>query len=338
MRLMNLPMTAVALAALAALSAPAQPAADTPSPPSPPSPTARASADDFAALPVYPEAARLEAFLDNEAVFLEKARTFDRLHTRLADLLLARATALQKEGGTGEGDALVEDARKNLAMARQAYELGLRRYPDNPSLQNYLGELLYDRFDEPQRAVELWLKAVALDASHGRAHNNLGIHFFHVGTYGEGLKHLDAALALEPDNPDYLFNMAQMYLVHWPNLMTLRQWTAAETYAEAMRVSEKAAALAPKDFELARDHALNFFAAERMNAKPDWKKAAKAWTAARAAARNDDEVFNAWMNEGRVWLRAQNGKEAERCFLAASALRPQSRLAQGLLTDARSLK
>lgn len=335
MRLTNLFLTAAALAAGAVLSASAQPAADAPSPPPP---TARASADDFAALPVYPEVARLEAFLDNEAVFVEKARTFDRLHTRLADLLLARATALQKEGGAGEGAALVEDARKNLALARQAYELGLRRHPDNPSLQNYLGELLYDRFDEPQRAVELWLKAVARDASHGRAHNNLGIHFFHVGQYGQGLKHLDAALALEPDNPDYLFNMAQMYLVHWPNIMTLRQWTAAKTYAEAMRVSEKAAALAPKDFELARDHALNFFAAERMNAQPDWKKAAKAWTAARAAARNDDEVFNAWMNEGRVWLRARNGKEAERCFLAASALRPQSRLAQGLLTDARSLK
>ena len=336
MRLMNLLMTAAAVAALAVLSASAQPAAD--APPPPPPPTAHASADDFAALPVYPEVARLEAFLDDEAVFVEKARTFDRLHTRLADLLLARARVLQKEGGTGEGAALVEGARKNLAMARQAYELGLRRHPDNPSLQNYLGELLYDRFDEQQRAVELWLKAVALDASHGRAHNNLGIHCFHVGQYAEGLKHLDVALALEPENPDYLFNMAQMYLVHWPNLMTLRQWTAAETYAEAMRVSEKAAALAPEDFELTRDHALNFFAAERMNAQPDWKKAAKAWAAARAAARNDDEVFNAWMNEGRVWLRAQNGREAERCFLAASALRPQSRLAQGLLTDARSLK
>ena len=334
MRLTNLLMVAAALAAGTVLSAAAQPAADAPSPP----PPARASADDFAALPVYPEVARLEAFLDDAAVFVEKARTFDRLHTRLADLLLARATALQKEGGAGEAEALVDDARKNLALARQAYELGLRRHPDNPSLQNYLGELLYDRFDEQQRAVELWLKAVAADAAHGRAHNNLGIHYFHVGQYGEGLKHLDAALALEPDNPDYLFNMAQMYLVHWPNIMTLRQWTAAETYAEAMRVSERAAALAPKDFELARDHALNFFAAERMNAQPDWKKAAKAWTAARAAARNDDEVFNAWMNEGRVWLRAQNGREAERCFLEAVALRPQSGLAQGLLTDARSVK
>lgn len=336
MRLMNLLMVAAAFSAGAALSAPAQPVSDAPS--SPPPPTARASADDFTAVPVYPEVARLEAFLDNEAEFVERARTFDRLHTRLADLLLARATALQKEGGSGEGAALVEDARKNLAMARQAYELGLRRYPDNPPLQNYLGELLYDRFDEQQRAVELWSKAVARDAAHGRAHNNLGIHCFHVGQYAEGLKHLDAALALEPDNPDYLFNMAQMYLVHWPNLMTLRKWTAAETYAEAMRVSEKAAALSPKDFELTRDHALNFFAAERMNAQPDWKRAAKAWTAARRAARNDDEVFNTWMNEGRVWLRARSGKEAERCFLAAAALRPQSRLAQGLLTDARSLK
>ena len=334
MRLTNLLMVAAALAAGTVLSAAAQPAADAPSPP----PPARASADDFAALPVYPEVARLEAFLDDAAVFVEKARTFDRLHTRLADLLLARATALQKEGGPGEADALVEDARKNLAMARQAYELGLRRHPDNPSLQNYLGELLYDRFDEQQRAVELWLKAVAADAAHGRAHNNLGIHYFHAGAYGEGLKHLDAALALEPDNPDYLFNMAQMYLVHWPNIMTLRQWTAAETYAEAMRVSGKAAALAPGDFELVRDHALNFFAAERMNTKPDWKKAAKAWVAARKAARNQDEVFYTWMNEGRVWLRAQNGREAERCFLEAVALRPQSGLAQGLLTDARSLK
>ncbi len=294
--------------------------------------------DDFSSIPVQAPVTVLEQYLGNREEFIKKVRTFDRLHTRLADTLLGQSEGLARSGDAGEAAKKLEEARSHLAMSRQAYELGLKHFDDSAFLHNFLGELLYDRFDEQDAALRHWLKAVALDGNEHRAHNNLGIHYCHVGEYEKGFGHFDKALALDPENPDYLFNVAQNYLVYWPNVMTLRGWTGAETYAEAMRLSEKAAKLAPKEFELVKDYALNFFTAERMNAKPDWKKAAKAWQAAREAARTDDERFYTWMNEGRVHLKAENGKSAVECFEAAVAMRPQSDLARGLLSDAKALR
>ena len=284
------------------------------------------------------EKARIDGLLANETAAGDKMRAYDRLHQKLADIFAQRAQKLEKEGNREGAKPDVQRANAELTLARQAYELALQRYPDRAELHNYYGELLFDRFDEQEKGVGEWKRAVELDMKLGRAHNNLGIYLCHAGEYAEGLGHLDKAVQLEPDNPDYLYNLAQVYLVNRPQVMAIRKWTADELYKAAMTASETAAKLAPNDFELVVDYARNFFVAEQMGLTPEWESAAKAWQLARGLARNEEEKFNAWLNEARVWYKAGKSGKAAKCCEEALKIRPQSMVAQELLSMAREPK
>jgi Tfp pilus assembly protein PilF len=278
------------------------------------------------------EKARIDGFLANEASVGERVRAYDRLHQKLADIHARRAELLEKsEDKEGE----VRQANAELMLARHAYEIALQRYPGHARLHNYYGELLYDRFEEREKGVTEWKKALELDETQSRACNNLGIHLCHIGKYAEGLANLDRAVMLEPDNADYQYNLAQIYLAHWPQVMEIRRWTAGKLYAAAMTASKTAAKCAPKDYDLAADYARNFFIAEQMEIAPDWEGAAKAWQQVRKLARNEEEEFNAWLNEGRVWFKAGKGGKAVKCCEEALKIRPQSLVAKELMSLAK---
>ena len=278
------------------------------------------------------EMARVEGLLGDEASVVEKVRAYDRLHQKLADIHGRRGEALQKEGNKEEADKELRRANDELLLCRQAYETALERHPGLAGLHNYYGELLFDRFDEQKAGVEQWQKAVELDPKTARACNNLGIYQCHAGQYVEGLANLDKAVLLEPENPDYQYNLAQIYLTNWPQVVKIRNWTSDQVYKAAMTASETAARLAPTDFDLVVDYARNFFTAGQMGAQADWEAAAKAWQHARTLARNDDERFNAWLNEARVWYKAGKGGAVEKCCEQALRIRPQSLVAKELLT------
>jgi tetratricopeptide (TPR) repeat protein len=125
--------------------------------------------------------------------------------------------------------------------------------------------------------------------------------------------------------------MVQVYLAHAPQVAKLRKWSEKRLYRKAMDYSEKAARLAPDDYELQQDYAVNFFAAENFEVEADWKDAAKAWQGARARTQRPDQVFYTWLNEGRVWLRAGKPDLARSALEQAVALRPESEVAQSLL-------
>ena len=277
----------------------------------------------------------MDRLLANEAAAGDKVRAYDRLHQKVADIHALRGQALEKEGNKEEAAKAVHRANAELMLARQIYELALQRYPANAGLHNYYGELLFDRFDEQDKGVEEWRKAIKLDEKLGRAHNNLGICLCHEGEYVDGLEHLDKAVMLEPDNPDYQYNLAQIYLAHWPQTMKIRKWTTGELYEAAMKASKAAARLAPKDFDLVVDYARNFYVAEQMGITPDWENAAAAWQSARKLVRTEDEKFNAWLNEGRVWYKAGKGGKAARCCEEALKIRPESLVAKELMSMAR---
>ncbi len=277
------------------------------------------------------EKARVDSLLANEATAGERLRAYDRLHQKLADIHAQHAKALEKEGKKEETGKAVQRANAELMLVRQAYELALQRYPGHAEMHNYYGELLFDRFDEQEKGVAEWKEAVKLDGKLGRAYNNLGIYLCHAGGYAEGLGDLDKAVSLEPDNPDYQYNLAQIYLAHWPQVMQIRKWSADELYKAAMTASESAARFSPQDFDLVVDYARNFLMAEPLGVTPDWEGAARAWQAARLLVRNEEERFNTWLNEARVWYKAGKGGKAAKCCEEALKLRPQSVAAKELL-------
>ncbi|HOZ47771.1 MAG TPA: tetratricopeptide repeat protein [Candidatus Hydrogenedentes bacterium] len=262
---------------------------------------------------------------------VEAVRRFHRLQQALFDWDADQVEALEQNGDSRLASLKREQAHQRLLSVRRAYEDALKRYAANARLTNDYGELLYDAFGEAEAAVRLWQSAKHLDPNFSAPYNNLAIHYCHEGAYRLGIDHYRRALELDPDHPDYLFNLAQTYLIHSPQVREILQWTNERTYAEAMRLSERAAAMAPDDFALVRDYAMNFFAAERFGVLPDWRKAAEAWAAARPLATTREDEFNAWLYEARAWIRYPDTQRAGACLEKALTLFPDSPIARALM-------
>lgn len=233
-------------------------------------------------------------------------------------------------GREAEAEAVSGRLTERMATIRDGYERALGKYPHAARLHNDFGEYLYDMEGKEAEALRHWHLALSYDDGLAVVHNNMGIHLFHAGRYEEGLRHLDRALKLDRDQPDFLFNMAQMYFIHSPQVMKLRGWKEKKLYKEAMKLSRRAAEEDPTDYELTKDYAVNFFAAERYGEKADWEEAAAAWQAARACAEKPIDVFHTWLNEGRAWVSAGKYDKALPCLEEALKITPDSRAAKEL--------
>jgi tetratricopeptide (TPR) repeat protein len=212
-------------------------------------------------------------------------------------------------------------------------DLGLKTFDHSASVHNFRGTVYYDGYGKHLEGVKEWLEAVSLDPKYSDPYNNLGMHYFHSGMYDLGFQNMDKALELDPKNADYCFNMAQNYLIYRPQTEEIRGWDGPKIYKEAMKLSKKATKLAPNDYEILEDYAVNFLAAENFDVEPDWKESIKAWQAARAQAQNNVQVFFTWLNEGRAWRNLENKNEARRCFEAALGIMPGNEVATRLLNS-----
>lgn len=283
-----------------------------------------------------PEGIRdLAGVIEDEDAFVRGVRAFDRRETGLAEAALEEVRALRMQNKPAEAAAVQATAQARVEQVRAAYEFALKRYPNNARLHNFYGECLYDAFGQHDAALREWHLAISLDSKLSAPYNNIGLHEFHFGNYESGLRNLDTALKLEPENPDYLYNMVQVYLVHFPQIGRIREWDKKKVYREAMKMSRKAAERAPEDYDIVMDYAVNFFKAEDLGEQADWKAAAKAWQAARALAEGGERLFYCWLNEARCWKYAKRKKEAEACLLEALKIHPESEPAQKLLEEVR---
>lgn len=280
--------------------------------------------------------AQVSESLASEESAVQTLRAFDLQQQDLADKELFEADALRMEGKFEEFSAKVQAAEKRFKEVREAYEIALAKYPENARFHNWYGEILHDRFDAESKAFDAWKHANELDPALPAPYNNLGLFYCHSGEYGKGIENLDKALKLEPDNADFHFNMAQVYLVHGPQVGEIRHWEQAQVYEEAMKLSRKAVDLDATDYQLTSDYALNFFTASNFGAEADWKEAARAWGLARPLARNQDEVLFTLLNEARSLLRAGENTAAIVPIEEALRLMPDSNAAKLLLERAKA--
>lgn len=272
----------------------------------------------------------------DETAYVTEMRRLDRAQNDVIRLLLESADALAKSDKMEEAKAKADEAQAVADRMRAAYEDGLSRFPNNAKLHNFYGELLMDGFGEEAAAMKEWNLAISLDSKLGDPYNNLALYYFHGGDYARGLSNLEQALELEPKNPDYLFNMVQVFMVHGPQIQKLKGWDSqSRVYKEAMKMSAQAAKLDRSDFLLQKDYALNFWRAEPMGAKSEWGDAAKACAHARETAPNPTEQFFLWLQEGRAWIQAGNDKKALPALEKALELNPSSEVTKTLLAQVR---
>lgn len=280
------------------------------------------------------ELERLAPFLEDEEEAVRAVRQFDRLQQRLAAWDGDLAEQYAAEGDEDLARVASQRARARMETALTAYEQIIERYPDNALAHNYAGEVQYDWLGNQPQALAAWQKSRELDATLALPRNNLAIHYCHVGEYSDCLAMFDEALALDSDNPDFLFNVVQIFLIHPRHVEAHYGIERAEVFTRAMAMSRRAVELKPGDYALAQDYAVNYYAGERFGVDVDWRDAARAWKTARESVRQADELFYTWLNEGRAWLRAGNNREAARCFEEALTIMPDSGIAQQLLRQA----
>ncbi len=281
------------------------------------------------------ELAHLGTLASDQDELVSAARRFDLQQQRLIEWDLALVDEFMLQGKRDLAATQQAGIPKRRDLIRTAWVYVTDRYPNNARALNYYGEFLYDYGKDQAKALQNWRVAVKLDDELAATHNNLGIHFFHTGDYRNGLKHLQRALELEKDNPDFLFNMSQMYMIFFPQLGPMLDLSKEKIYKEAMRMSKKAAELVPDDYDLLLDYATNFYAAENFGIESDWEAAALAWQRARPHASTEIQTFYTFLNEGRTWLRSDKKQNAVKPLEEAAALRPDSQVAKQLLNKAR---
>lgn len=290
------------------------------------------------AAPVFaqelPEAIKeLAPVFEQPGPFVDGVRTWGKAKVLEAESNLEEAKQLARSRKPDEAKAKKKSAEAAVDSVREVYEFALKKYTNDAKLHNSYGELLYDQFGENAGALREWNLAISLDAKYAPPYNNLGLDQCHSGSYEMGIANLEKALDLDPKNPDFMFNIAQIYLVNFPQIEKIKKWKPKKIYERAMKLSKEATELQPGDYQLAEDYALNFFAAENFKLEADWPEAAAAWARARTVATRTDRQILTLMNEARCWIQAQQQERARPCLEEVLKLDPNSAVAKNLLEN-----
>jgi tetratricopeptide (TPR) repeat protein len=123
------------------------------------------------------------------------------LEEALADFKQVRT--LQDNGLVAfyEGYALQQLGSTRIREAIPAYQRALQDYPESDIILNNLGYAYIQtgRFD---LALETLNKAITINANNAQANLNLGLTNYNLGRWADAVKAFDAALALEPNQPE----------------------------------------------------------------------------------------------------------------------------------------
>jgi tetratricopeptide (TPR) repeat protein len=279
-------------------------------------------------------AEHLRDYLNDESGMVNAARQYQLQQMNLAQWDYEIGKSNEGSSDTGLKDSPGEMMEKRNTAIRLVWEYTLSVFPNNARAMNYFGEYWYDLGGNMNTAILLWTRAIAVDRNMSFAHNNLGLHHFHTGNVLTGLMHIDKAVELDPKNPDFLFNITQMYLNHFPEIMKIKKLNKKSLYRASMKYSENATRYAPDDFALAQDYAVNFYAGENFDVDVNWDKAIVAWQSTLALAKSDEHRFYSLLNEGRCWLKVNNNAKAKELFEAALVMRPDSIAVQDLVAKA----
>ena len=274
----------------------------------------------------------------DEAAMLDTVRAIDLEQRAMAVWEDGVGGGLASAGKREDAARVFQSMRQRHRTIQDAYLFVLNHYPENAKANNYYGDALFDFAGQEMKAVEYWRKATVADAGFAPPFVSLGNHYTHEGNYAEGFAAFDKAIAAQPDDPEAYYHLVQVYLINWPDLEKILDKSGSQLYSDAMQMSEKATLLAPDDFELARDYALNFFAGDRMQATVDWPKAAQAWERANTLAPSTTMRFQTWLYQARAHIRSENHDAAEKALLAALEIYPDNELAQELLQKVRTRK
>lgn len=128
--------------------------------------------------------------------------------------------------------ALALHQRGQLEAAQALYEKILQKQPKHFDALHLLGAVAAQKGD-PQRALDLFNQAIAINAGYAEAHFNRGVVQQQLGQLEPALASYDRAITLKPDHADAWFNRGNL-------LKDLRQFEAAlSSYDRAVAIKPR---------------------------------------------------------------------------------------------------
>jgi Tfp pilus assembly protein PilF len=174
---------------------------------------------------------------------------------QVADVQIAQGRSLEKQGELAQAAAayrealkrdpdradaylrlaIVHDKEGKFKESQELYQKALKGMPGNPDIYCTVGYSLYlqQRWSEAEMNLR---QALALDAEHQRAHNNLGLVLAHVGRTTEALAEFRRAGCSEADGH---LNLAYVLTLE-------KRWEEARQHYEQALGDEAAVAAARK--------------------------------------------------------------------------------------------
>lgn len=120
----------------------------------------------------------------------------------MAHIMVRKGRAALKNN---DRETALADFSQALSLVQSAVDIE----PDNPSIWLNAGRSLY-MMGNPKASIPYFERALALDPGFAKAHNNIGIAYSDLGDLARASRHLEASLALFPDDSVTMFNLGRM--------------------------------------------------------------------------------------------------------------------------------
>ncbi len=211
---------------------------------------------------------------------------------------------------TSFNDALCLHQQGRLDEAERAYRQILAEKPEHPGALHLLGVIRQQR-DDPDAALDLIGRAISLNPHKAVYRNNYGAALLTLGRYGEALRSFQRSLAIRPNYPDALANLALVQ-------------TAIGRESDAMANYRKALSLDPRHRDARRR------LARLLEGSGRHQEVCEMFPQGPAERRSPEDLLDL----GNIFLGAGREAEAADQFRELIAVQPENAKAQFLLATA----
>lgn len=197
-------------------------------------------------------------------------------------------------------------------QVRQGYESLIRRHPAYAAARNAYAAFLGETGDEAG-AIQQLEEASRLDPGDPSVWNNLANHYGHVGPVEKAFPAYEKAIALNPFEPTYRYNLGTVVFLFRKDAMAYYQCDEAAVFRRALDHYREVRRLRPHNFRYAFDFAQTYYGVKPApSASPEERKASErslgesalaAWREALDLADNDRDRDGVLLHLARWHLR-----------------------------------